>query len=113
VTVEKLWRVVDCRDRSLGRVHAQMQSLEKALTEKEGEIVTLASSLSEREQEIMKKEVEIRQLALVASERLELINSQHAELEAVRRSSEYRFGYLVLNSWQVLKKRLFGGTSSR
>jgi ribosomal protein L13 len=94
--VEKLWRVVDCRDRSLARVHA---SLAKALTEKEGQIV--------------EKEGEIRRLALVASERLELINSQHAELEAVRRSSEYRFGYLVLNPWQVLKKRLFGNTSFR
>jgi hypothetical protein len=101
--VEKLWRIVDCRDRSLGRVHAL---LAKALTEKEDEIVTLASSL-------LKKEAEIRQLALAASERLELINSQHAELEAVRRSSEYRFGYLVLNPWQVLKKRLFGSTNFR
>lgn len=96
--VEKLWRVVDCRDRSLGRVHA---SVAKALTEKEGEIMR-------QEGEIMKKEVEIRQLALVAAERLELINAQHAELEAVKRSTEYRFGYLVLNPWQVLKKRLFG-----
>ena len=101
--VEKLWRVVDCRDRSLGSAH---ELIGQRLSEKEKEIQRMANALIE-------KENEIRHLAAVAAERLELINSQHAELEAVRRSSEYRFGYSVLNPWQVLKKRLFGNTSFR
>ena len=54
----------------------------------------------------MRKEVEIRRLALAASERLDLINRQHAELESIGRSSEYRLGDLALSPWQVLKKRL-------
>ena len=101
--VEKLWKVVDCRDRSLSRAH---ELIAQQLSEKEKEIQRMANALID-------KEDEIRQLADVASERLELINSQHAELEAVRRSSEYRFGYLVLNPWQILKKWLFGNTGFR
>ena len=115
--VEKLWRIVDCRDESLSAVHGSLakQALEKEseihkmvqpLPENEKAIVMLASNLSDKEEEIVRKEVEIRRLALAASERLELINRQHAELESIGRSSEYRLGYLALNPWQVLKKRL-------
>lgn len=75
--------------------------------------MTLASNLSDKEEEIARKEVEIRRVALAASERLELINRQHAELESIGRSSEYRLGYLALNPWQVLTKRLFRTMSFR
>jgi len=121
---DKLWRVIECRDQSLGAVHGSLarQTLEKeneihkmanVLAEKEQEIVSLASNLSDREKEIVSKEAEIRRLAEAASERLELIKRQQAELESISRSSEYRFGYLALNPWQVLKKRLFRDTSFR
>ena len=95
--VEKLWKIVGCRDQSLNAVHESLatQVVEKerqinrmalALTEKEQEIVRLASALSEREDEILRKEVEIGRLAVAASERLELIDRQHAELESISSS---------------------------
>ena len=105
-----------------------------SLVEKEQEIARLASALSDREDEILrnveetlrkeeeihrkeeeslKKEVEIRRLAAAASERLELIDRQHAELESIGRSAEYRLGWVVLNPWQVLKKHLFGNANLR
>jgi len=122
--VEKLWKIVDCRDQSLNAVHESLatQAVEKerqiarmavALAEKEQEIMRLASALSDREDEIQGKEVEIGRLAMAASERLELIDRQHAELESINRSAEYRLGWFALNPWKVLKKRLFGNTNFR
>ena len=134
--VEKLWKIVDCRDQSLNAVHESQvtQAVEKereidrmafSLVEKEQEIARLASALSDREdeilrkeeeilrkeeeilrkeeeilrkeEEILRKEVEIRRLAAAASERLELIDRQHAELESIGRSSEYRLGWAMLH----------------
>jgi len=118
--LEKLWRMLQCRDLSLSRAHQSVGQHLSRLSEKEQEIQRMASDLSEKEDEIQRmasalteKEDEICQLAQAASERLELVNRQYAELEAIRRSGEYRLGYLALNPWQVLKKRLFGNTSFR
>ena len=99
--VEKLWKIVDCRDQSLNAVH---ESQATQAVEKEREIDRMALSLVEKEQEIARlasalsdKEVEIRRLAAAASERLELIGRQHGELESIRRSSEYRLGWAMLH----------------
>ena len=110
--LEKLWRMLQCRDLSLSRAHQSIDQQLSQLSEKEREIQRMATDLTDKEDEIQRKEAEICQLAEAASERLELINRQYTELESIRRSNEYRFGYLVLNPWQVLKKRLFGETSS-
>ncbi len=115
--VNKLLRVIDCRDPSLDAIHGllarrtlekenEIHKMVKPLAENEKVIVTLASNLSDKKEETARKEVEIRRLALAASERLDLINRQHAELESIGRSSEYRLGDLALSPWQVLKKRL-------
>lgn len=102
--LEKLWRILQCRDQSLCRAHKLIGQQASQLSEKEQKIRSMAHALNE-------KEDEIRQLASVAGERLELINRQCVELEAIRRSREYRLGYVALNPWQILKKRVFGNIS--
>ena len=62
---------------------------------------------------LAEKEEEIGRLSQTAAERLELIERQHTELEAIRKSSEYRLGYAALNPWQVLKKKFLSHEGSR
>ena len=161
-SLEKLWKVLQCRDESLGRAHQlvgqqlsqlsekeqeiqakehgiqtkeqeiqrkeqEIQRMASVLIEKENKIQAMASVLNEKENKIqtmasvlIEKEDEIRQLAMVAAERLTALSEQHAQaavirerLEVMKRSFEYRFGYVLLNPWQALKKQYLGDSNSR
>ena len=68
--VEKVWKIVDCRDQSLNAVHEsqatqavlkerEIDKMALSLVEKEREIVKLASALSDREGNILRKEDDI------------------------------------------------------
>ncbi|MEW5975384.1 MAG: hypothetical protein AB1898_06205 [Acidobacteriota bacterium] len=87
--LEILWRLLDARDRTLARLHHATQR-----------------QLADKEEQIYSKELEI-------DEKEELIQKQHRELETLRRSLEYRVGYILLNPWKIVRLLVKSGLGKK